>query len=203
LKPFSPQNRIISDEQEMEWITRSVAGDRASFEKLMKSYSRRMYNFIFRMVREEEVAVELSQELFIKLYQVLPKYNREYRFSTWLYRICYNLVIDHVRRHQHAVDSLEDDDRQVFAVVGAEEDPEPPPHGLEPLIQEERRRTVWSMVHALPAKYRELLLLRYAQGQKYEDIAEITGLPVGTVKNRIFKAKGLMRREIEKHELFD
>lgn len=203
MKPFSLQNRSTSDEQEMEWITLSVEGDRSSFEKLMKAYSRRMYNFIFRMVREEEVAIELSQELFIKLYQVLPKYNREYRFSTWLYRICYNLVIDHVRRNHQAVDTLEDEDRQVYAFVGTEGDPEPAPHGLEPLIQEERRERVWGMVQELPAKYRELLLLRYAQGQKYEDIAEITGLPVGTVKNRIFKAKGLMRREMEHNELFD
>ena len=78
-------------------IKKILKGDISSFEKLMKKYEKRIYNFIFRMVRNEEPSRELTQDFFIKLYTVLYKFNFEYKFSTWGYRICYNMVIDHIR----------------------------------------------------------------------------------------------------------
>ncbi|MDY0296993.1 MAG: sigma-70 family RNA polymerase sigma factor [Acidobacteriota bacterium] len=183
---------ILDDDQAL--IRRILKGDRSSFEQLMKQYNKRMFNFIYRMVRDEEVAVELTQDFFIKIYTVLQKYNFEYKFSTWAYRICYNLVIDHVRKHPENVDSLDHDllSRKLLAKTDqvVRED------GFSNLEKEEMRDYVWGVVERIPQKYRHLILLRYQQGLKYEEIAEVTELPVGTVKNRIFKAKELIRREI-------
>lgn len=183
---------IVDDDQAL--IRRILKGDRSSFEQLMKQYNKRMFNFIYRMVRDEEVAVELTQDFFIKIYTVLHKYNFEYKFSTWAYRICYNLVIDHVRKHPENVDSLDHDllSRKLLAKTDqvVRED------GFSNLEKEEMRDYVWGVVERIPQKYRHLILLRYQQGLKYEEIAEVTDLPVGTVKNRIFKAKELIRREI-------
>lgn len=162
----------------------------------MRKYNKRIYNFIIRMVRSDELASDLTQDFFIKIYTVLSKYNFEYKFSTWAYRICYNLVIDHIRKNQLQVDSLDDSMVSQRDMLVSEnyvkED------GFKSLSDRETRTYVWQTVDTIPLKYRELILLRYIQDLKYEEIADITGLPVGTVKNRIFKAKEILKGEMEK-----
>jgi len=182
----------MDDDQTL--IRRILKGDRSSFEQLMQQYNKRMFNFIFRMVRDEEIAVELTQDFFIKIFTVIHKYNFQYKFSTWAYRICYNLVIDHVRKQPVYVDSLDQNPLSRKQLAGTDqvvrED------GFTNLEKAEMRDYIWAMVDRIPEKYRYLILLRYQQGLKYEEIAGVTDLPVGTVKNRIFKAKELIRREI-------
>ncbi len=182
-------------------IKKILKGDRLSFEKLMKKYNKRIYNFIFRMVRNEESAMELTQDFFIKIYTVLYKFNFEYKFSTWAYRICYNLVIDHIRKNQVFVNSLEDDSFPKKHLVYHNNIKSL--DGLEILQKEEIKSFIWETVDKIPFKFKELILLRYQQELKYDEIAEITGLPVGTVKNRIFKAKEIIRMEMKKNEMFE
>ena len=177
-------------------IRRVLRGDRRAFEELMRKYERRIYGFVVRMVRNEETAVDLTQDFFIKIYTVLDKYNFEYKFSTWAYRICYNLVIDHIRKHQAQVDSLDDD--SVSSRDMLESDNVSREDGFRALARAETRHYVWRVVDPLPLKFRELILLRYIQDLKYEEIAEIMSLPVGTVKNRIFKAKEILKQEMER-----
>lgn len=176
-------------------IRRVLRGDRRAFEELMRKYERRIYGFVVRMVRNEETAVDLTQDFFIKIYTVLDKYNFEYKFSTWAYRICYNLVIDHIRKHQAQVDSLDDD--SVSSRDMLESDNVSREDGFRALARAETRDYVWRVVDQIPLKFRELILLRYIQDLKYEEIAEIMSLPVGTVKNRIFKAKEILKQEME------
>lgn len=189
---------ILDDDQLL--IKKILKGKKSSFEELMKKYNKRIFGYIYRMVRDEETAVELTQDFFIKIYKVMAKYNFEYKFSTWAYRICYNLVIDHVRKNQAYVDSLDGDTVTPKQMMESEnyvsED------GFEVLAREEVREYTWAVVDRIPLKYRELILMRYLQGMKYDEIAEITELPVGTVKNRIFKAKELLKMEIEKDGMF-
>jgi len=161
----------------------------------MKKYNRKIFGFIFRMVRDEEVAVELAQDFFIKIYHVLAKYNFEFKFSTWAYRICYNLVIDHLRKNQAYIESLDDD--SVTQKQLLESNNYVREDAFEKLANEQLHDYIWNLVDSIPVKYRELILLRYINGLKYDEIAQITDLPVGTVKNRIFKAKEILRSEIE------
>jgi len=190
---------ILDDDQVL--IKKILEGKKSSFEELMKKYNKKIFGFIYRMVRDDEVAIELTQDFFIKIYNVLAKYNFEYKFSTWAYRICYNLVIDYVRKNQAYIDSLDSDKITPRQMMDSEnyirED------GFERLAKEEVKEYTWKIVDSIPLKYRELILLRYLQGLKYDEIAKITQLPVGTVKNRIFKAKEILRMEIEKDGVFD
>lgn len=178
-------------------IKKILEGNRSSFEELMKKYNRKIFGFIYRMVRNDQVAIELTQDFFIKIYKVLHKYDFEYKFTTWAYRICYNMIIDHIRKNHAQVDSLDDDcvtQRQMLESENyVKED------GFEFVARAEVNEYVWKSVDRIPLRYRELILLRYLQGLKYEEIAEVTNLPVGTVKNRIFKAKEILKTEIEKH----
>lgn len=177
-------------------IKKTLRGDRRAFEELMRKYERKIYSFVVRMVRNEDTAVDLTQDFFFKIFTVLEKYNFEYKFSTWAYRICYNLVIDHIRKNQAQVDSL--DDETVSSRDLLDSDNVSREDGFKALAREETRDYVWRVVDEIPLKFRELILLRYIQDLKYEEIAEITSLPVGTVKNRIFKAKEILKQEMEK-----
>jgi RNA polymerase sigma-70 factor (ECF subfamily) len=185
---------IVDEDQVL--IKKTLAGEKKAFEELMRKYEKKIFSFVVRMVRNEEVAIDLTQDFFIKIFNVLDKYNFEYKFSTWAYRICYNLVIDHIRKNQMQVDSLDDSvvsqKDMMLSENYVKED------GFKSLSDHEIRRYVWQTVDTIPLKYRELILLRYIQDLKYEEIADITSLPVGTVKNRIFKAKELLKGEMEK-----
>jgi RNA polymerase sigma-70 factor, ECF subfamily len=189
---------MILDEDQV-LIVQILEGKKSSFEELMRRYNSRIYNFVIRMVRNDEVASDLTQDFFIKIYSVLGKYNFEYKFSTWAYRICYNLVIDHIRKNQMQVDSLDDtlisQKDMLLSENYVKED------GFKSLSDQEMSAYIWQTVGTIPSKYRELILLRYIQDLKYEEIADITGLPVGTVKNRIFKAKEILKVEMEKDGL--
>ena len=188
---------LLDDDQEL--IKKTLRGDRKAFEELMRKYDKKIYSFVVRMVRNEDTAVDLTQDFFFKIYTVLDKYNFEYKFSTWAYRICYNLVIDHIRKNQAQVDSLDDDSVSVHDML--ESDNVSREDGFKALSREETRDYVWRIVDQIPLKFRELILLRYIQDLKYEEIADITSLPVGTVKNRIFKAKEILKQEMDKDGL--
>jgi RNA polymerase sigma-70 factor (ECF subfamily) len=185
---------ILDDDQVL--IKKILEGKKSSFEELMKKYNKKVFGFIFRMVRDEEIAIELTQDFFIKIYNLLARYNFEYKFYTWAYRICYNLVIDYIRKNQAHVDSLDSDSVSPKQLMESRnyvsED------GFEILVKNELNEYIWKVVDSIPIKYRELILLRYFQGLKYDEIADITRLPIGTVKNRIFKAKEILKMEMKK-----
>ncbi len=185
---------ILDDDQIL--IKKIRKGSKAAFEELMRKYNRKIFNFVIRMVRNDEVAVELTQDFFIKIYTVIDKYNFEYKFSTWAYRICYNLVIDHIRKNQMQTESLDSDTVSQKEIISSENYIKD--DGFRILSDEEVKNQLWKLVDGIPLKFKEVILLRYIQELKYEEIADMTGLPVGTVKNRIFKAKEILKQEIEK-----
>jgi RNA polymerase sigma-70 factor (ECF subfamily) len=189
---------MILDEDQV-LIKKTLKGEKKAFEELMRKYEKKIFSFVIRMVRNEEVAIDLTQDFFIKIFTVLDKYNFEYKFSTWAYRICYNLVIDHIRKNQAQVNSLDDDSISAKDMLSSENVTRD--DGFKNLSREETRGYIWKIVEHIAPKFRELILLRYIQDLKYEEIAEITALPVGTIKNRIFKAKEILKQEMEKDGL--
>jgi len=188
-------------DEDQKLIRKVLNGNPQAFEELMKKYESRIYNYILRMVREREAATELTQEFFLKIYRMLSTYNFIYKFSTWSYRICYNLVIDHLRRDRMKVSSMEND--IIRHQVHKEQANTPEKTDIEALEKQELRQLVWDAIGRIPPKYRELILLRYLGEKKYHEIAQISNLPLGTIKNRIFKAKNLLRQEIKKYGLLE
>ncbi|MCX6557767.1 MAG: sigma-70 family RNA polymerase sigma factor [Candidatus Aminicenantes bacterium] len=199
LENFSPPHPYMIVDEDQALIKKTLQGEKKAFEELMRKYEKRIFSFVIRMVRNEEVAIDLTQDFFIKVFNVLDKYNFEYKFSTWAYRICYNLVIDHIRKSQALVSSLDDDSVSCRDMLNSENVVSH--DGFKHLSREETKDYVWKLVENIAPKYRELILMRYIQELKYEEIAEITSLPVGTIKNRIFKAKEILKQEMEKDGL--
>lgn len=190
---FSPAfSRDLSLASDRELVAIAVSGFDGSFEELVRRYQRPISAYVYRMVGNYESALDLTQEIFIKVYNSLNRYRAEFKFSTWIYKIAHNAAIDHLRRTATREQSL---------VIGPEGDSFDLPLESARLSpeqeseQKERRGEIEAVVRALPANYRELIILRHSQDLSYEEIVEVTGLPLGTVKNRLFRAREMMRQQ--------
>jgi RNA polymerase sigma-70 factor (ECF subfamily) len=173
-----------------ELIVGAIDGRSDGFEELVRRYQRPITGYVFRMLGNYDAALDVTQEVFIKVYNSLNKYSSEYKFSTWLYRIAHNAAVDHMRRNSVTPQSLESENADgTFQMQIESRGPSP---------EQERERSEWraeidTVVKCLPAAYRDLILLRHGRDLSYDEIAEVTGLPLGTVKNRLFRAREMMR----------
>jgi len=184
--------RDLATVSDRDLVATAVNGVDGSFEELVRRYQRPISAYVYRMVGNYESALDLTQEIFIKVYNSLNRYRAEFKFSTWIYKIAHNAAVDHLRRNSTREQSL---------VAGSEGDTFDLPIESARLSPEqeserrERRNEIESVVRALPANYRELIILRHSQDLSYEEIVEVTGLPLGTVKNRLFRARETMRQQ--------
>lgn len=186
---FSRDLSLVSDR---ELVAIAVDGFDGSFEELVRRYQRPISAYVYRMVGNYESALDLTQEIFIKVYNSLSRYRAEFKFSTWIYKIAHNAAVDHLRRTATREQSLvlgPEGDTFDLPLESARLSPE------QESEQKERRGEIEAVVRALPANYRELIILRHSQDLSYEEIVEVTGLPLGTVKNRLFRAREMMRQQ--------
>jgi RNA polymerase sigma-70 factor (ECF subfamily) len=185
-------SRDLTVATDRELVATAVTGVEGSFEELVRRYQRPISAYVYRMVGNYESALDLTQEIFIKVYSSLDRYRAEFKFSTWIYKIAHNAAVDHLRRTATREQSL---------VIGPEGDQFDLPIESTRLSPEqeserrERRVEIETVVRALPSNYRELIILRHSQDLSYEEIVDVTGLPLGTVKNRLFRAREMMRQQ--------
>lgn len=175
-----------------ELVVRAIAGREDGFEELVRRYQRPIVAYVYRMVGDYDSALDLAQEVFIRVYNSLERYRPEFKFSTWIYRIAHNAAIDHLRR----VETSRTEDLEVECEGGRTFEKPLASKALTPeqaCERGERRAEIEEVVRQLTPAYRELIVLRHSHDLSYDEIAEVTGLPLGTVKNRIFRAREAMR----------
>jgi RNA polymerase sigma-70 factor, ECF subfamily len=173
-------------------VATANTGVEGSFEELVRRYQRPISAYVYRMVGDYEAALDLTQEIFIKVYGSLARYRSEFKFSTWIYKIAHNSAVDHLRRNAGRERSLSngvEGDQYELPIESSSLSPE------QESERKERRLEIESVVRSLPNAYRELIVLRHSQDLTYEEIVEVTGLPLGTVKNRLFRAREMMRQQ--------
>jgi len=173
-------------------VTRAMMGREDGFEELVRRYQRPIAAYVYRMVGDYEAALDLTQEVFIKVYNSLRRYRSEFKFSTWIYKIAHNSAVDHLRRSSNRDQALSaefDGEQYDLPLESRKLSPE------QESERAERRAEIEQVVRGLPAAYRELVLLRHSHDMSYDEIAEVTGLPLGTVKNRLFRARETMRQQ--------
>jgi RNA polymerase sigma-70 factor (ECF subfamily) len=182
----------LTSVNDRDLVVSALEGREGSFEELVRRYQRPISAYVYRMVGNYESALDLTQEIFIKVYNSLRRYRSEFKFSTWIYKIAHNSAVDHLRRSSTREQSL---------IAGTEDDHFELPLESNRLTPEqeserkERRIEIEAVVRTLPGNYRELVILRHSQDLTYEEIVEVTGLPLGTVKNRLFRAREMMRQQ--------
>src|SRR5713101_2885045 len=176
-----------------ELVVSALSGREAGFEELVRRYQRPIAAYVYRMVGNYDAALDLTQEVFIKVYNSLSRYRSEFKFSTWIYKIAHNAAIDHLRRHavrEQALVTGPESERREISIESRRLTPE------QESERKERRSEIEAVVQLLPTAYRELIALRHSHDLSYDEIADVTGLPLGTVKNRLFRAREAMRDQL-------
>ncbi len=173
----------------------ALDSDEEAFELLVKRYQRRLTAFLSQLVGDVELAKELTQEAFIRAWKALERYDSTYRFSTWIFRIGHNLGIDHLRRRRLKTVPIIREDREgaEIEVVLVDQAKDPLGH----LKNSELAGVLRQAIEGLRPEYRELVLLRHFGGLSYQEIADLEGMPLGTVKNKLFRAHSVLRKELQ------
>ena len=174
---------------EQELIKAAAGGDADAFGTLVERYQDKVYHLALRMCGQEEDAADVAQEAFLAAWRGLPAFRGEAGFATWLYRLTSNASIDHLRRakRQRGDVSLDDADLGLDA-------PDQAPSPQERAEEAELRQAVAQGLGRLSEDHRQVLVLREVQGLRYEEIAGALDLDLGTVKSRIARARGALRK---------
>jgi RNA polymerase sigma-70 factor (ECF subfamily) len=186
-------------DEDRELVRKTLRGNKKAFEMIVQKYQYSLFNYIGRMVNERELAIDFSQEVFLKAYSSLRSFQPQYKFSTWLFKIASNCVIDYWRKKKLPVVSLDQipgDDADSPPLQVADDQPSV----IAKIELAELKRKIDAALARLPVSLRELFIWRHVNGFSYEEMAEIKGAPVGTVKNKVFQAKEMIRKIMEEEQ---
>ncbi len=178
---------MVEKQLELELVRNAKDGDANAFEELVKLHQKRVYNLALRMSGNSEDALDLSQEVFLKIYKALPLFKEQSAFSTWVYSIASNVCIDFVRKQSKLKTvSLSADEEKDSAM------PEIPDSRYQPELEYEKkelRESISAGLSALSDEHREILVLREICGLSYQEICDALDLESGTVKSRLSRAR--------------
>jgi RNA polymerase sigma-70 factor (ECF subfamily) len=181
-------NRIIKE---------CLNGDIGAWQMLVRTYTKKIFNLAYQFSGNYEEAEDMTQEIFLKLHNSLPKYHFDKKFDAWFLTLARNLLIDQYRKTKWEKKSRDDYNEHYLAA----EDRLNPEVGLMSL---ESKKLVWEGFNHLSSDIRLAVILRDIQGKKYEEIAEITNLPLGTIKSRINRGRLQLAQILkEKREKID
>jgi RNA polymerase sigma-70 factor (ECF subfamily) len=192
----------LPDEVEQKLIERLVARDERAFNELVQTYGRRVSGLVLRMLGNRAEAEDLTQEVFVQVFKAISTFRGDSKLSTWIYRIAVNLCKNRTKylrvRHANEQEELEAVAERVplgearRANVAQIERPD------EAMAGKQVERIVQDAIQAIDPTFRECLILRDVEELSYEEIGEITGLPAGTVKSRIFRARAQLKEIVER-----
>jgi RNA polymerase sigma-70 factor, ECF subfamily len=191
-----PERIDLASQTDQEIVALAREGREAAYRELIRRYERPVFSLILRMVRDRQLAEDLSQETFIKALNAIGSYRPEFKFSSWIFKIANNAAIDHLRRREVDTLSLDgapnatsQDDIEATALQVGDK-------GETPLAELEARELGTAIERAigqLRPEYRSCILLRHVEGLAYEEIAQLLDLPLGTVKTYIHRARHELR----------
>lgn len=176
-------------------VERVQKGDKGAFDLLVLKYQHKIVNLIMRYVRDPELALDISQDAFIKAYRALPRFRGDSAFYTWMYRIAVNTAKNHLaaqrRRPMNVELDLQDPEQYDLHAKLKETDT---PEGVT--LSNELRESLERAIAALPEDLRTAIVLRELEGMSYEEIAQTMECPVGTVRSRIFRARDAIGKKV-------
>ncbi len=176
-----------------ELVARSIRGDADSFNELILRWERPIYALAYRTIGREEDARDVCQETFLRAFRALPGFRGQAKFSSWLYRIALNLCRDWMRRERRAPMTQLAEDADLHEVAAAQG----PSESIEDLVA---RRALTKVVERamarLPDEQRTAIVLKEYHGLTFQEIADVMGCPLSTVKTRLYQGLAVLRREL-------
>jgi RNA polymerase sigma-70 factor, ECF subfamily len=184
---------MIMDALIANMVTQVKKGDQEAFEGIVDLFKDKIYRHCFRMVGNGHEAEDLAQETFLRAYRNISKYNSEYKFSTWIFRIATNLCIDRLRKKKpdYYLDAEVPgtDGATMYSQLSSEE-----PLPEEVVTENEEWNELQAEIMKLPEKYRTAILLKYVEDLSLEEISKIMDIPVPTVKTRIHRGREALKK---------
>ena len=178
-------------------IIRARSGEESAFAELLRRYRVPVFNLCLRMLKNRDDAEDVAQDVFIKVFAMLDRYDERYAFRSWIFKIAANQSIDFIRKHRIKLLSL---DEPVH--YGGEEIerqfPDERPTPADDLEQKQLGTLLREITDELPPHYRSMIVLRHQEQLSYEEIASIMDLPLGTVKARIHRARAMMKDKLQR-----
>jgi len=184
---------------DVELVQNAVAGDQRAYAELMERYRDAIYYMLLKMVNNTADAEDLTIEAFGKAFKNIKQYTANFAFSTWLFKIASNNAIDFMRKKKLNNVSIDETLRDTDAIPVNIRSEQPTPE--ESLISEQKIMMLRSIVAKLKPRYRKLVELRYFYEYSYEEISEEMGLPIGTVKAQLFRARELLQNILKESQL--
>jgi RNA polymerase sigma-70 factor (ECF subfamily) len=196
-RPLSVPDYASLDDREL--ATLAARGREPAYREILARYERPVFSLIYRMVRDRTIAEDLSQEAFVRAFNSIGTYKSSYKFSNWILKIANNHTIDHLRKRKLDTISIDgspqattpdDVSRTQLSVASSDETPH------EYLEHKELGDQIERAIGGLRAEYRTVIVLRHIEGRPYDEIAEITDLPLGTVKTYLHRARAQLRESL-------
>jgi len=176
---------LVSGPDDTALVARSLGGNPEAFTTLVERYDRAVYHLAYRTMRDAEEARDVAQEAFFKAFRSLRTFKPGTKFSTWIFAIAYHICCDRLgRRKRYSNEEFPD---RADASAGPES---------QAIASDEARR-LRAAIAVLPEKYRTAITLYHLQGRQYEEIAQVLGIPLGTVKTHLFRAKEQLRKLLD------
>lgn len=192
-----------ANRSETDLIRASRAGDADAFDRLVEAHYRSVYNTAYRMLQTPSAAADATQATFVRVWEALSSFRGDASFSTWVYRITMNVCLDELRRRKNEPLSLteEDDDGEP---AGERDMPDLSDEPATTAEQRELQELVHEAIARLSEDFRAVIVLYDIRGLSYQEISDALGIPLGTVKSRLNRARQALREEMEPWaELFD
>lgn len=176
-----------------ELVARSMGGDHDSFNQLVLRWERPIYALAYRTIGREEDARDVCQETFLRAFRALPRFRREAKFSSWIYRIALNLCRDWARRERRTPTVQAPEDVDLIEMAASAEPSEP----IENLVaRKDLAARVEVAMQRLPEEQRTAIVLKEYHGLTFQEIADLQGCPLSTVKTRLYQGLSVLRREL-------
>ena len=179
-----------------ELVARSIRGDADSFNQLILRWERPIFALAYRTIGREEDARDVCQETFLRAFRALPGFRGQAKFSSWLYRIALNLCRDWMRRERRTPIAQAPENVDLMELAAAAE----PSESIETLVErKDLARAVQRVMARLPEEQRTAIILKEYHGLTFQEIAELVGCPLSTVKTRVYQGLAVVRRELAKN----
>lgn len=174
------------EKPDIELIKECISGNQDAFAEIVARYKKLVYSVVYKIMDDNQEVGDISQEVFIRIYKSLDRYNPEYRFSTWCVKIATNLCLDTLRRRKTVYVPLEDAEGTCCSL----ETPE------DKAVRSEQSRKIRQAVSELPDKYRIPIVLFHQNNMSYEEMSKVLNEPMTIIKNRLYRARLMLREKL-------
>ncbi len=182
-----------------------LEGNQSAFEVIVRRYSTPLFKFIYRMIGDRDLASDVGQQVFLRLYTSLKamSFQSEKPLKPWLFQVAHNCCIDEIRRRKRQAISFsylmgDEDDVLLPAIVDI---PDPEPLAEDVVEHQDLQNAIQNAIESLPARFRAIVAMRYASQLPFSEIAQVLGIPEGTAKTYFQRSKNLLRKALEKESI--